>query len=216
MDIILLGPPAAGKGTLSQWLIRDFNSIHASTGDMLRAAVQSGSELGKTAKPLMDAGKLVPDDIVNGIIQEWLQGVPRDRGIIFDGFPRTVAQAEALDGMMASVGRRIDVVISIQVTEQIVVDRIGGRVSCPKDGSVYHTINYPPKVAGKCDKCGADLIQRDDDKPDKIIERYKQYLSKTTPLADYYSKKGVFFSVDGRGGSEDVYAAVVQMLKTPR
>ncbi len=214
MDIILLGPPAAGKGTLAQWLIRDFDVIHASTGDMLRKAIKDGTELGKIAKPLMDAGKLVPDNIVNGIIQEWLRGIPAGRGIIFDGFPRTVAQAEALDEMLASVGRQIDCVVSIQVTEEIVVERIGGRLSCPRDGSVYHATNYPPKIAGKCDKCGADLIQRDDDKPEKIIERYKQYLEKTMPLAGYYDQKGLLFPVDGRGGSEEVYAMVSRKLRS--
>lgn len=213
MDIILLGPPAAGKGTLAQWLIRDFGLVHVSTGDMLRKAIADGTELGRIAKPLIDAGQLVPDDVVNGIIKEWLQGADPAKGIVFDGFPRTVAQAQALDSMMAGVGRKIGCVVSIQVTEDIVVERIGGRWSCPKDGSVYHATNYPPKVAGKCDKCGGDLVQRDDDKPEKIVERFKQYLEKTMPLTAYYEKTGVLFAVDGKAGSADVFAKVSEKLK---
>ncbi len=205
MNLILLGPPAAGKGTQAQWILRDFEVVHMSTGDMLRKAIADGTELGKLAKPLLDAGKLVPDEIVNGIIQEWLRAADPAKGIVFDGFPRTVAQAKALDEMMAAVGRRIDAVLSIQVNEATVVERIGGRWSCPKDGAVYHATNRPPREAGKCDRCGEPLIQRDDDKPEKIVERYRQYLEKTMPLADYYGAKGCLIALDGTRDAQVVY-----------
>ena len=205
MNLILLGPPAAGKGTQAQWILRDFNVVHVSTGDMLRKAIADGTELGKLAKPLIDAGKLVPDEIVNGIIQDWLKAADPARGIVFDGFPRTVAQAKALDEMMAVVGRKVDGVVSIQVNEQTVVERIGGRWSCPKDGSVYHATNRPPRVPGVCDRCGAELMQRDDDKPEKVVERYKQYVEKTMPLVDYYQGKGALLPIDGTRDAQVVY-----------
>lgn len=213
MNLILLGPPAAGKGTQAQWILRDFDVVHVSTGDMLRKAIADGTELGKLAKPLLDAGKLVPDEIVNGIIQEWLKAADPGKGIVFDGFPRTVAQAKALDEMMAAVGRRIDTVLSIQVTEATVVERIGGRWSCPKDGAVYHATNRPPRETGKCDRCGEALIQRDDDKPEKIVERYRQYLEKTMPLADYYASKGCLLTLDGTRDAQVVYDELNAALK---
>ncbi|MDR0967030.1 MAG: adenylate kinase [Myxococcales bacterium] len=214
MNLILLGPPAAGKGTQAQWILRDFDVVHVSTGDMLRKAIADGTDLGKLAKPLIDAGKLVPDDIVNGIIQEWLRAADPGKGIVFDGFPRTVAQAQALDEMLANVGRKIDAVVSIQVNEQVVVERIGGRWSCPKDGAVYHATNCPPQVIGKCDRCGADLIQRDDDKPEKIVERYKQYLEKTMPLVDYYRAQGTLLPIDGTRDTQAVYGEIQAALAT--
>ncbi len=213
MNLILLGPPAAGKGTQAQWILRDFDVVHVSTGDMLRKAIADGTELGKLARPLLADGKLVPDEIVNGIIQEWLKAADPARGIVFDGFPRTVAQARALDEMMASVGRKIDAVISIQVNEETVVARIGGRWSCPKDGAVYHATNRPPRVIGTCDQCGAQLVQRDDDKPEKIVERYKQYLEKTMPLADYYGAKGCLRPIDGTRDAQAVYDELHAALK---
>lgn len=212
MNLILLGPPAAGKGTQAQWILRDFNVVHVSTGDMLRKAIADATELGKLAKPLIDAGQLVPDDLVNGIVQDWLNLADPTKGIVFDGFPRTVAQAEALDEMLRLVGRKLDAVISIQVTEQIVVERIGGRWSCPKDGSVYHSTNHPPKTVGTCDRCGAELLQRDDDKPEKIIERYKQYLEKTMPLIDYYRVKNRLMPIDGTHDAQVVYEEIHKML----
>lgn len=213
MNLILLGPPAAGKGTQAQWILRDFNVVHVSTGDMLRQAIADGTELGKLAKPLLDAGKLVPDEIVNGIIQQWLEGADPAKGIVFDGFPRTVAQAQALDEMMARCGRQIDAVLSIQVNEATVIERIGGRWSCPKDGAVYHATNRPPREVGKCDRCGAQLVQRDDDKPEKIVERYRQYLEKTMPLIDYYRAKGCLLSIDGTRAAQAIYDELHAALK---
>jgi adenylate kinase len=213
MNLILLGPPGAGKGTQAKKLVADHGIPQISTGDILREATRAGTELGRQAGPLMAAGKLVPDEIVIGIIAERLKAKDAAQGFILDGFPRTVPQAEALDRMLAGARRKIDKVLSLEVPEEVVVERISGRRSCPKDGQVYHVVYTPPQRDGFCDVCGTGLIQREDDKRDKVVERNKQYWEKTAPLIDYYKKKGALAPILGAGTSEGVYASIKLALQ---
>ena len=212
MNLILLGPPGAGKGTQAKRLVADHAIPQISTGDILREAARQGSELGKRAKPLMDAGKLVPDEIVIGIIEERLRAEDARKGFILDGFPRTVPQAQALESMLDGAGRTIDRVLSIEVPEEKIVERISGRRSCPKDGSVYHVVSSPPQRSGFCDQCGTGLIQRDDDKPERVVERNKHYWEKTAPLIDFYRQKGILSAISGVGSADGVYSEIEKAL----
>ncbi len=212
MNLIFLGPPGAGKGTQATRLIETLRIPQLSTGDILRRAVAEGTELGKKAKALMDAGKLVPDDIVNGIVDEAL-GLPSvGAGFLLDGFPRTVPQAEALDAMLAKRGKRIDAVIELQVSTDVLVDRLAGRWSCPKCGTPYHEKSSPPKAAGVCDKDGTKLIQRPDDASDRVRQRLVEYSTKTAPLASYYQARGVIRAIDGLGEPDAVQARILAAL----
>lgn len=212
MNLILLGPPGAGKGTQAKKLVAEMGIPQISTGDILREAARNGTELGKQAKPLMDAGKLVPDALVIGIIEERLKAADAVKGFILDGFPRTVPQAEALEGMLKKSGRGIDRVLSIEVPEDVIVERISGRRSCPNDGSVFHVTGNPPKREGICDACGGALVQRDDDKKEKVVERNKQYWEKTAPLIAFYSERKLLATIPGAGSTEGVYSAIGQAL----
>lgn len=212
MNLILLGPPGAGKGTQAKKLVQELGIPQISTGDILREAARAGTELGKQAKPLMDAGKLVPDSLVIGIIEERLKAPDAAQGFILDGFPRTVPQAQALEAMLQKSGRGIDRVLSIEVPEDVIVERISGRRSCPKDGSVFHLTGNPPKQEGVCDACGGPLVQRDDDKKEKVVERNKQYWEKTAPLIAFYSERTLLATIPGAGTTEGVYAAIRQAL----
>ncbi len=213
MNLILLGPPGAGKGTQAKKLVADFSIPQISTGDILREAVRNGTEMGKLAGPLMAAGKLVPDQVVIGIIADRLKAPDAAKGFILDGFPRTVPQADALDKMLVGMGRAIDKVISIELAEEVIVERISGRRSCPKDGQVYHVVYTPPKSDGFCDVCGTGLVQREDDKAEKVVERNKQYWEKTAPLIAYYQKKSLLAPINGAGTSEGVYTSINQALQ---
>ncbi|MBE0618075.1 MAG: adenylate kinase, partial [Proteobacteria bacterium] len=175
-----------------------------STGDILRAAVRQGTELGKTAKSYMDAGKLVPDSVVIGIIEERLKEKDCDKGYILDGFPRTVAQADALKDVVAKSGQQIDHVLSVEVPNDELVERLSGRRTCKGCGAMYHLLFSPPKVAGKCDKCGGELFQRDDDQEATIRSRLKVYDEQTAPLIAYYRKAGLLRPIDGMGGMEQI------------
>jgi adenylate kinase len=212
LNLILLGPPGAGKGTQAKKLIADFKLPQISTGDILREAARNGTEMGKQAKALMDQGKLVPDEVVIGIVKERLKQDDAREGFILDGFPRTVAQAEALERALASNGRKLDRVLAIDVAEEKVVERISGRRSCPKDGAVFHVISLPPKREGFCDSCGTGLIQREDDREEKVIERMHQYRNNTAPLIAYYEKKGLLSTINGSGSSEGVYLDIKKAL----
>lgn len=212
MNLILLGPPGAGKGTQAKKLVTELGIPQFSTGDILRDAARSGTELGKKAKPLMDAGQLVPDEIVIGIIAERIRTPSAQKGFILDGFPRTVPQAEALETMLKAMGKGVDRVLSIEVPEQIIVERMSGRRSCPKDGSVFHVTANPPARPGICDACGGALLQRDDDKPEKVVERNKQYWAKTAPLIEYYGRKDLLATISGTGTAEGVHASIRSAL----
>jgi adenylate kinase len=213
LNLIFLGPPGAGKGTQAQRLVKRFSIPQLSTGDILRRAVAEGTPLGKKAKALMDAGQLVPDDVVNGIVDEALQKPEAQRGFLLDGYPRTVAQATALDEMLARRGRRIDYVISLDVPVETLVDRLGGRLSCPVDGSVYHLRTNPPKKPGVCDRDGTPLVQRPDDQPDAVRRRLAEYENKTALLTGYYKARGVVRNVDGVGTPDEVEGRIVSVLR---
>ncbi|MEM0214442.1 MAG: adenylate kinase [Archaeoglobaceae archaeon] len=213
MKIILLGAPGAGKGTQAKFLAEKYGIPQISTGDMLREAVEKSTELGKKAKEYMNQGKLVPDEIVVGIVKERLKQKDCERGFILDGFPRTIAQAEALDAMMVELGKKIDAVININVSEDEIVKRIVNRRICRKCGAIYHLIYDPPKKNGVCDKCGGELYQRDDDKEEVVRERFKVYRKNTEPLIEYYKRKGILFDVDGTKDIEKVKAEILSILE---
>ncbi len=213
MNLIFLGAPGAGKGTQAKMVSEKYEIPQISTGDMLREAVAKGTELGKKAKEYMDKGELVPDEIVIGIVKERLQQPDCEKGFILDGFPRTLAQAEALDEMLKELGKKIDAVINIAVPEEEVVKRIVYRRTCRNCGAVYHLIYNPPKEDNKCDKCGGELYQRDDDKEETVRERYKVYKQNTEPLIEYYRKKGVLYDVDGTKDINGVWEEIVSILE---
>jgi len=212
MNLGFLGPPGAGKGTQAKRLLDEFGIPQISTGDILRDAVRRGTELGKKAGPLMAAGKLVPDDVVVGLAIDRLRQSDCGRGFVLDGFPRTIPQAEALDAALRSAGKKLDGVISLQVPEETLVERISGRRCCPKDGSAYHVYQKPPRRTGQCDLCGSELLQREDDKPDKVRERLAVYAAQTAPLEAYYARQGLLRRVSGVGSPEGIYAEIKKTL----
>jgi len=198
MNLVLLGPPGGGKGTQAKRLMDKFGLIQLSTGDMLRAAVASGSDVGKKAKAVMDAGQLVSDEIVISIIDDRLDQPDTKGGVIFDGFPRTVAQAEALDVIIAKKGRKLDHAIEIRVPDQLLIDRITGRYTCAKCGAGYHEKFQKPKVEGVCDACGGqEFSRRADDNAETVKKRLDSYHAQTAPLLPYYQGKGILSVVDG-------------------
>jgi adenylate kinase len=213
MNLILLGAPGAGKGTQAKMIVEKYGIPQISTGDMLRESVAKGTDLGKKAKEYMDRGELVPDEVVIGIVKERLQQPDCEKGFILDGFPRTLAQAEALDKMLEELGKKIDAVINIYVPEEEIVKRIVNRRTCRNCGAIYHLIYSPPKEDNKCDKCGGELYQRDDDREETVRERLRVYRENTEPLIEYYKNKGVLYNVDGTKDIEGVFAEVVEVLK---
>lgn len=212
MNLILLGPPGAGKGTQAKMLMEKYSIPQISTGDILRGAVKAGTEMGKKAKEYMDAGGLVPDEVVIGIINDRLKEDDCADGYMLDGFPRTVPQAEALDDVLADMGSKIDHVISIEVADDELVKRLTGRRTCSKCGAGYHVMFDPPKEEGKCDKCGGDLIQRDDDNVETVTNRLKVYKESTQPLIDFYQNKGLIRGIDGVGGIKDIFGRITTIL----
>jgi len=213
-NLILLGAPGAGKGTQAQRLAARFGVPQVSTGDMLRAARREGTPLGKQAEGFMNAGQLVPDEVVIGLVEERLGKADAKAGFILDGFPRTIAQAEALGRVLAKLGRAPLRVIDVQVAEAVLHDRLGGRLSCPKCGATFHVkLNPPTKAEGQCDNCGAQLITRADDRPEAITQRLTEYNQKTAPLIDYYSQAKLLRSVDGVGDLEVVLDRIVRALE---
>ncbi len=211
IDIILLGPPGAGKGTQARRLIEERGLVQLSTGDMLREAKSSGTEMGRHVAEIMDRGQLVTDEIVIGLIREKLaQG---GKGFIFDGFPRTLAQADALEALMAEMGQHVDAVIEMRVDDEALVARISGRFTCGKCGEVYHDVTKPTKVAGVCDVCGStDLRRRADDNAESLKTRLMEYYKKTSPLIGYYYAKGNLSPVDGLADIDVVAAEVAAVL----
>jgi adenylate kinase len=217
LNLILFGPPGAGKGTQAARLQEDFRLPYVATGDILRAAVKDGTELGLKAKGFMDAGKLVPDELVIDLIVDRIGADDARDGFILDGFPRTVPQAEALGEKMNELGRELTAAILIDVSEDEVVRRLGGRRTCEENPShIYHVEFDPPKQEGVCDIDGGKLIIRDDDKPDVIKNRLKQYQEKTKPLIDYYEERGILNHVNGAQSPDEVEESIHGILATLR
>jgi adenylate kinase len=213
MNIILLGPPGAGKGTQAQRLQTDVGMIQLSTGDMLRAAVKSGSALGKQAKGIMDAGKLVPDELMVGLIEDRIAQPDAAKGFILDGFPRTEAQAEALDKMLTKSGKKLDKVVEMEVDEKALTERVVGRFTCARCGTGYHDKFKRPKVDGVCDVCGSkEFTRRKDDNAETMKIRMAAYRAQTEPLLPYYRAKGVLKTVDGMAAMDEVYRQIRAVL----
>jgi adenylate kinase len=215
LNLILLGPPGAGKGTQAERITEDFDLPFISTGDMLREAVKTGTDLGKEAKGFMDRGELVPDDVIIGVILEKVESAEAADGFVLDGFPRTIAQAEALDKAFEKLGRALTAVILLEVPDEEIVRRLSGRRISP-GGRVYHVDFNPPKVPGKCDIDGSELIQRDDDKPEVIRKRLEVYHGSTAPLVDYYEEKSVLRRFDGTLPPTQVHDHVRATIATLR
>ena len=213
MRLILLGPPGAGKGTQAQRIVEKHGIPQLSTGDMLRAAVTAETDVGKRAKAVMDAGKLVSDEIVNAIVSERIDADDCANGFILDGYPRTLVQADATEEMLAAKGLELSVVIELRVNDDVLVDRIAGRYTCAKCGAGYHDHNLKPKAEGVCDKCGStEFKRRADDNPDTVRTRLQSYYKDTSPLIGYYYAKGKLKTVDGMADIDQVTADIEAIL----
>ncbi len=212
MDVILLGPPGAGKGTQAKLMIDRWNIPQISTGDILRAAVREGTPLGVEAKRYMDAGELVPDTVVIGIIAERLKEEDAGEGFILDGFPRTIPQAEALGEILTEIDRKIDHVVSIEVDDEELVTRLTGRRMCKGCGESFHVVFNPPKEEGACDRCSGELYLRDDDKEETIRQRLAVYSEQTEPLIEFYAGSSLVRRIEGTGSIEEIFARVAEAL----
>lgn len=214
MNILLMGLPGAGKGTQAEKIVTHYNIPHISTGDMFREAMKNETPLGVEAKSYIDKGELVPDDVTNGIVKERLAQNDTKKGFLLDGFPRTLAQANALDEILTQLGKQVDAVINIDVNPAILKARLTGRIICRECGATYHKLNNPPKVEGVCDKCGStDFYQREDDKPETVENRIQINLKQAQPLLDYYSNKNVLFNVNGEDTIDVVFEKVKQIIE---
>lgn len=213
MRIVLFGPPGAGKGTQASLLSEKYGAAHISTGDILREAVANKTEVGLKAKTYMDAGELVPDDVVIAIATDKLASIG-DGGFILDGFPRTIAQAEALDAALAQIGKPLDAVVNLEVDDHELVRRLSGRRVCPNCGEPYHIDTKRPMVEGKCDKCDAALVHRADDQPEAIRNRLEVYRNQTSPLLGYYEAKGLLLNVPAVGGIEEIGGRIAAYLQS--
>jgi adenylate kinase len=216
LDLILFGPPGAGKGTQAERLRSDFQLPFISTGEMLRANVKEGTELGRRAQEYMDAGELVPDELIVAMVADRLQQDDAQDGFILDGFPRTIEQADALDKQLADLGRRVTAALLIDVPDDEVIRRLAGRRVCVKTGHNYHVELDPPKHDGVCDQDGSRLIQRDDDQPDVIRNRLRVYHEKTAPLIDYYDEQGLMRRIDGTRPPAEVHDHIRAVIATLR
>jgi len=216
MNVILLGPPGAGKGAQSEMLEDKYGLRQLSTGDMLRAAVASGSELGQQAKSIMEAGQLVPDEVMIGLISERIDQPDCKDGVILDGFPRSVPQAEALDRMLAEKGLQLDAVIELEVDEGALIDRIVHRFSCAKCGAGYNEKFKRPKVDGVCDECGStEFVHRPDDNAETVQKRLDAYHKQTAPILPYYRERGLLVGVDGMASMPEVFRQIEQVIQNP-
>lgn len=212
MKIIMLGAPGAGKGTQAKMIAEKYSIPHVSTGDIFRANIKEGTELGKEAKQYMDQGLLVPDELTVKILLDRVAKEDCKNGYVLDGFPRTIPQAEVLDKALGELGDQIDYAVNVDVPDENIVRRMGGRRACLTCGATYHIEHVPPKKEGICDKCGAELVLRDDDKPETVKNRLDVYHKQTQPLIDFYTKQGVLKTVDGTQDMKDVFAAITEIL----
>ena len=212
MKIIMLGAPGAGKGTQAKKISERYSIPHISTGDIFRANIKNGTELGMEAKKYMDQGLLVPDELTVKILLDRVSQPDCKNGYVLDGFPRTIPQAEVLDKALAELGESIDYAIDVDVPDENIVKRMSGRRACVSCGATYHVVHVPPKKEGICDRCGSELILRDDDKPETVKNRLDVYHKQTQPLIDFYTKKGVLKTVDGTVDMQDVFKAIVAIL----
>lgn len=212
MKIIMLGAPGAGKGTQAKMIAEKYSIPHISTGDIFRYNIKNGTELGKEAKKYMDQGLLVPDELTVKILLDRVAKDDCKNGYVLDGFPRTIPQAEVLEEALTKLGDRIDYAINVEVPDENIVKRMGGRRACVNCGATYHIEHVPPKKEGICDNCGSELILRDDDKPETVKNRLSVYHKQTQPLIDFYNVKGVLRTVDGTVDMKDVFNAIVAIL----
>ena len=212
MKIIMLGAPGAGKGTQAKKIAEKYQIPHISTGDIFRANIKNGTELGKKAKTYMDQGLLVPDELVCDLVVDRVQQDDCKKGYILDGIPRTIPQAESLDAALTRLPEAVHYAINVEVPDENIVKRMGGRRACVGCGATYHLVYAAPKKEGICDNCGAELILRDDDKPETVQKRLGVYHEQTQPLIDYYTKKGILKEVDGTMDMGDVFKAIVEIL----
>ena len=216
LNLILLGPPGAGKGTQAGRLVEDFDLPYYATGDILRSAVRDESELGREAKQQMEGGELVPDDVITRVVGERVDSKDARDGFVLDGFPRTIPQAESLDEMLEDRGRQLTAALLIDAPDEEVIRRLSGRRICVKDQHLYHVDSDPPKHEGKCDQDGSRLIQRDDDKPETVRRRLEVYHEQTRPLIDYYEQRGLLRHFDGKRAQTEVHDHIRATLATLR
>ena len=212
MKIIMLGAPGAGKGTQAKMIAEKYGLPHISTGDIFRANIKNGTELGKEAKEYMDKGLLVPDELTVRLLLDRVAQDDCKNGYVLDGFPRTIPQAEVLDEKLSELGEKVDYAINVDVPDENIVNRMSGRRACLSCGATYHIVSIPPKKEGICDVCGSKLVLRDDDKPETVQNRLKVYHDQTQPLINFYEKKGVLRSVDGTLPMEEVFTAITKIL----
>ena len=212
MKIIMLGAPGAGKGTQAKKIAEKYHIPHISTGDIFRANIKNGTELGNKAKTYMEQGLLVPDELVCDLVVDRVKQDDCANGYVLDGFPRTIPQAESLDGALKAMGQKVDYAVNVEVPDENIIRRMGGRRACLACGATYHVENIPPKKEGICDVCGAELVLRDDDKPETVKKRLNVYHEQTQPLIDYYTNAGVLVEVDGTLAMDDVFAAICKVL----
>ena len=212
MKIIMLGAPGAGKGTQAKKIADKYQIPHISTGDIFRANIKEGTELGKKAKTFMDAGKLVPDELTIDLLMDRISRPDCANGYVLDGFPRTIPQAESLEAALEKRGEKIDYAINVEVPDETIIHRMSGRRACLNCGATYHVVHIPTKVEGICDRCGSELVLRDDDKPETVKKRLDVYHEQTQPLIEFYSQRGVLVNVDGTRDMEVVFADIVEIL----
>jgi len=213
MKIIMLGAPGAGKGTQAKRIADRYTIPHISTGDIFRANIKNGTELGNKAKAFMDQGLLVPDELVVDLVVDRVKQEDCVNGYVFDGFPRTIPQAEALDNALNVINEKIDYAVNVEVPDENIVNRMSGRRACINCGATYHLVHIPTKVDGICDVCGSELVLREDDKPETVLKRLNVYHEQTQPLIDYYQDKGILVEVDGTRDMAVVFDAIVEVLE---
>lgn len=212
MNILIMGPAGAGKGTMSDLILKEYDIPHISTGDMLRENVRNNTELGLTAKSYMESGRLVPDDVINAMVEKRLQEDDCQKGYLLDGFPRTLVQAQAFEKISEKIGKPVECVLALEVDFDVLKERITGRRVCPKCGAIYHIHNFPSKVEGICDVCGSELKQRSDDTVEKLTQRMEEYENSTKPVIDFFENKNVVKHLNAAEKPEIVFGKIQEAL----